>query len=132
MKKGQETALILSFPVAVVSAFLTRDFWRHISGKFPECIFLKITGYYCPGCGNTRSLLAFLHGDIIGALHNNITPILLFALLLLLYVEFLFSVSGRTIKLLPRNGFFWGNFIGAVLSYYVVRNFWGIIAPVAY
>lgn len=41
-------------------------------GVFPECIFHKITGYYCPGCGSQRAFHAFLHLDVRGVLRNNL------------------------------------------------------------
>lgn len=27
------------------------------------CMFHRITGFYCPGCGGTRAITAFFHGD---------------------------------------------------------------------
>ncbi|WP_242939713.1 DUF2752 domain-containing protein [[Clostridium] polysaccharolyticum] len=32
--------------------------------QFP-CLFYRLTGYYCPGCGGTRAVKAFLSGDFI-------------------------------------------------------------------
>ena len=34
----------------------------------PYCLFNKITGLYCPGCGGTRSVRALLHGHLIKSL----------------------------------------------------------------
>ena len=37
----------------------------------PRCAFFEVTGWYCPGCGNTRAAHALLHGDLAEALHQN-------------------------------------------------------------
>lgn len=31
----------------------------------PPCSIHLVTGYYCPGCGGTRAVLALLHGNIL-------------------------------------------------------------------
>ena len=38
----------------------------------PSCLFNTWTGLYCPGCGNTRALHAFVHGDILNCISNNL------------------------------------------------------------
>lgn len=30
-----------------------------------NCVFWQMTGFYCPGCGGTRSFIYLIHGDII-------------------------------------------------------------------
>ena len=42
---------------------------RH--GFFPPCLFHKLTGWNCPGCGATRALHALLHGEVRAALRDN-------------------------------------------------------------
>lgn len=37
----------------------------------PKCIFKTLTGYDCPGCGASRALHAFLHGNLKEALAYN-------------------------------------------------------------
>lgn len=41
------------------------------SAFFPQCIFHKLTGLQCPGCGAQRMLHALLHGDIHSAFRFN-------------------------------------------------------------
>jgi len=38
---------------------------------FFACIFLRVTGLYCPGCGATRALHALVHFDPLRALEMN-------------------------------------------------------------
>lgn len=40
-------------------------------GHYPACPLYRLTGVYCPGCGGLRSAHAFVHGDLLTALHDN-------------------------------------------------------------
>ncbi|MFS4094164.1 DUF2752 domain-containing protein [Streptomyces sp. AF1A] len=40
-------------------------------GHYPVCPLYRLTGLYCPGCGGLRSAHAFIHGDLLTALHDN-------------------------------------------------------------
>lgn len=33
----------------------------------PPCMFLKLTGLYCPGCGGTRAVLALFKGKVLSS-----------------------------------------------------------------
>ncbi len=46
-------------------------------GVFPPCIFLRLTGFHCPGCGTTRMAAALLRGDIGAAIYYNPFTLLL-------------------------------------------------------
>lgn len=45
--------------------------WCQVSHWHIPCIFHKITGLYCPGCGITRMCLALLNGDLKTAFNSN-------------------------------------------------------------
>ena len=38
-------------------------------GGFPPCMFHRLTGYYCPGCGGTRAVIALFRGKILTSLY---------------------------------------------------------------
>ena len=38
-------------------------------GGLPPCALHRLTGYYCPGCGGTRAVVAFFHGKILTSLY---------------------------------------------------------------
>lgn len=42
-----------------------------LNGIGIPCVFYKITGIQCPGCGNTRAVLSLVRGDIKAAFEYN-------------------------------------------------------------
>jgi hypothetical protein len=50
----------------------------------PPCLFHKLTGLQCPGCGTARGLHKLLHGDVLGAWRMN--PLMVVAIPLLAYL----------------------------------------------
>lgn len=52
----------------------------------PPCLFNKLTGLYCPGCGTARGLHKLLHGDMLGALRMNCLMVLSIPLVIYLAV----------------------------------------------
>ena len=91
-------------------------------GHYPVCPLLRFTGLYCPGCGGLRSAHAFVHGDVLAALHAN-APATLgylgFAVLWTVWV--VHAVRGLPLRIDPRPGLVWS--LGALLLVFsVVRN----------
>ncbi|MEU3886735.1 DUF2752 domain-containing protein [Streptomyces sp. NPDC029041] len=91
-------------------------------GHYPVCPLLRYTGLYCPGCGGLRSAHAFVHGDVLTALHANALATLGylgFAVLWTVWV--VHAVRGRPLRIDPRPGPVWS--LGALLLVFsVVRN----------
>jgi len=48
-------------------------------GFYPVCLFHKLTGLNCPGCGGTRAAYQLLHGRLLLALRDNALFILALA-----------------------------------------------------
>ncbi len=95
----------------------------------PPCGFWLATGFYCPGCGMTRALHSFLHGDLIRAFQFNAVLVLVLPVLIYLYVWW--ATWAFTGKELPRikvsRNVTW-LIVGIVVLFIVGRNFPGPIA----
>ena len=95
-----------------------------------KCPFHTITGYHCPGCGNTRSLRALLDLNIPLALHNNPTIPTLALIGILGYIELILDICGKKVHILPRSIVFWYTVLGLFFIFYIVRNFVPALQPV--
>ncbi|MFE0513451.1 DUF2752 domain-containing protein [Streptomyces sp. NPDC058964] len=91
-------------------------------GHYPVCPLLAYAGVYCPGCGGLRSAHAFVHGDLLTALHDNAMAVVAyvgFAALWTLWV--VRTVRGRPSRIDLGPVHLWS--LGAVLMIFtVVRN----------
>ncbi|WP_084129774.1 DUF2752 domain-containing protein [Demequina sp. NBRC 110055] len=45
-------------------------------GFFPSCMWLSLTGHWCPGCGGLRAVHELAHGDVGAALALNPVAVL--------------------------------------------------------
>jgi len=50
---------------------------------FPGCLFKRVTGLHCPGCGMTRAAFATLHGDFGRAFRMNPVGVVLLPIALI-------------------------------------------------
>lgn len=110
-------------PVIVITLYHLRYKIIEIGYMFPVCNFYEKTGYLCPACGNTRSVIALLNGRIIDSLGYNITPLLLVILCIFYYIENIFILVGKSIHLIPRKFSFLACFFTFLCVYYISRNF---------
>ena len=122
-KKEKVAAIIL--PLLFVIGFIVLktniDFFLSLLPKF--CGFYFLTGKQCFACGNTRSVLSILRGDIISAIKFNPAIPILLLLTILLYVEFfIYSFFGKKVKIIPRKAPFWIIFSVVLFLYYILRN----------
>ena len=116
--------VVVIIPVILFSLI---PFWENAILWFvsyiPECPFYRQLHWPCPGCGNTRSVIALTRGDILGAMHFNITPIVVGVILFLLYVELVGYLFGKKIRLVSRKTYFPVLIVILMAAYYVLRNF---------
>jgi hypothetical protein len=56
-------------------ALAVRD--PHVEGSWGSCVFLQLTGHWCPGCGGLRAVNDLAHLDVPAALSSNAFAVLL-------------------------------------------------------
>lgn len=90
-----------------------------------ECPILKITGFYCPGCGITRLFKSLLTGNIYQAFRYN--P-LIFILIILIPIYFIVE---KYLKASIKNKLLYSLLI-IILLYTIARNipFFSFLAPI--
>lgn len=102
-------------------------FYTYIAYKFNiyiPCVFKKITGFYCPGCGITRCIMSILHGQFYQAFRYN-PLIFLYLPFLFLYFFYniyiyIFNQKNRIIDKVPRQ--VWYIFLFITILYGILRN----------
>lgn len=123
MKHSKTRIAIL---LLVTAGILTGGLFLYImarSGYPVPCIFNKLTGLSCPGCGNTRAVLALLRLDLIGAFtYNPMFPVEFF------YLGFVYIRcaadylrTGRFSYRSPAPVFDYA-ILGSLLLWWVIRN----------
>jgi hypothetical protein len=93
------------------------------SRLFPPCLFHKLTGLYCPGCGSLRALHSLLNGNLKAALSLN--PLMLLCLPFVLYafaaqgLHYFFNIKIPTVFL--KSQYIWAIF-AIIILYTIARN----------
>lgn len=75
--KQKKEYLLCGISWAVIGIFLLFYLLLRLNGielstlarLYPPCFFHSITGFYCPGCGGTRAVLAWFAGDPLKSIY---------------------------------------------------------------
>lgn len=129
--KTYQKVLVILLPfVSVAALWLLAQFvLKHV--MLPECQLYKWTGLYCPGCGDTRAVIALMNGDVLLSLRQNALIIALLLLGIAMYAELLLKVVfEKKFKSPVFNLRFLVIFLILFSAYAVVRNFVPAIAPI--
>ena len=94
------------------------------AGWMPGCVFRKVTGFECPGCGMTRATYATLHGRIGDAFRFNPVGMVLFPLAMIGFaIEVIGWVRGKPLPFRLNPGRWGATAIAAVLIlWWIGRN----------
>ena len=94
-----------------------------LTGLGIPCVFHKLTGLSCPGCGNSRALIALSHFELKKAAGYNlfIFPELLFVFYAAAYVTAGYIKTGSYKAMLRPEWLMWA-FLSLLVIWGVVRN----------
>jgi len=89
---------------------------------YPMCLFKRMTGYDCPGCGGLRALHHLLHGDVRGAFQLNALVVIVLPLLAI-GGFWMWRRSSHNQQASGRGASFWvWLVVGTVIVFGIVRN----------
>lgn len=89
---------------------------------FPQCLFYRLTGWQCAGCGSQRMIHALLHGDIVAAWHYNAMILLASPILISMLVANLFKHKiPRFHKFIYSPWVVW-TLVGSIMVWWILRN----------
>ena len=107
---------------ALVGALLVRAADPNVPGHYPVCLFLTLTGSYCPFCGGLRAVHDLMHGDMVGALGMNPLVVLGLPFLGLAWWRWVRrTASGVRVTMGTANWPAWLTF-GVIVTFWVARN----------
>lgn len=113
---------ILIFSLIILYGYYFLNLYYGVS---IPCVFRKITGYYCPGCGITRCLFSIINGEFYQAFcYNKLIFIMLpFLCFYIVYNVYLY-VYEREDKIICRiPNIVWILLLIILILFGVVRNF---------
>jgi hypothetical protein len=90
---------------------------------FPGCMFLRITGLYCPGCGGTRALQCLLKGDVLGSVRLNFITLIGVAIFLISFLQYtIIAFFNKKIRVLITYDILLWSLVISILAFWVIRN----------
>lgn len=114
--------IILAIAALMVFGFIYYAVDPSSSALFPQCGFLTLTGYKCPGCGSQRAIHALLNGDVATAFrYNAMLFIAVPWILLCLFAETQRVRNPRLYARLHPSVLIW-LFLVIVLAWWLLRN----------
>ncbi|WP_176762411.1 DUF2752 domain-containing protein [Eubacterium oxidoreducens] len=102
--------------------------WFHLS----PCLFHTLTGYYCPGCGGTRAVIAFFHGRFIQSFfYHPVVPLFFIGYLIYMITNSIHLISkGHTPLLHAHARYLWILLIVTIANW-IIKNLFLLVGHIS-
>ncbi|ADL53557.1 hypothetical protein Clocel_3891 [Clostridium cellulovorans 743B] len=121
--KVQRTITIIVLVIICCGAVLLYKFNPSKVNIFPPCLFKKITGFYCPGCGSTRAIHALLNLNIWQAFRYNMLMVTLLPYMVYEMTAIILKILfNKEIPRIPMNGKVIYALLITIILYWLFRN----------
>lgn len=126
IRKDRVKNLVLT-SITIIILIILYIFLNKHYGFYIPCLFHKLTGYYCPGCGATRCILSLLKGNIKSSFQYNplffiLIPFLSFEIIYKIYI-YLANKEDKITKKIPN--VVWIVLLIITISFGILRNIKG-------
>lgn len=92
------------------------------SHLFPQCIFYRLTGWQCAGCGSQRMLHALLHGDFASAWHYNAMILILSPIFVTMIIAGLFRNKLSKLYNIVNSKYAISCILITIVAWWILRN----------
>lgn len=130
-RKKSTIIFLVSASALLMLLFMLKYYPVNHYDIYPPCVWYKLTGTYCPGCGTGRGLCSMCNGDILGLAKNNIfTFICLPALGYTFVSKFTETVARYRLAFISFSKIELQIIAALIVLYWILRNFIPALAPI--
>ena len=119
---NKRIGVVIISVVVITFLIIYASFDPSAHGWFPQCVFYKLTGWQCAGCGSQRAIHALLTGDFVEAWHQNALLILLIPMILfMIYLEIVRTAKHELYSKFYSPFVIW-IFVAVIVVWTILRN----------
>lgn len=114
---------ILAVPALLMAGWYLWMTAYVIPTEIQGCMMLRVTGFYCPGCGGTRAVFALLSGDVVKSLMYH--PAVLYGAVLFVWYfgsQTLMRLTKGKVRGLTMKPLYLYILLGIICVNFIVRN----------
>ena len=94
------------------------------------CIFHKLTGLYCPGCGATRMVKSILRLDFYQAFRYNQLLFIYTPFIIVLFINYIYCIFKKKNNILNKiPNYVWWILVVITVLYGILRNIFPVLGP---